>query len=130
MEVDIQMIVIAAFDIHLKDPLGGLGEKRFFQSLQRIASTGFGPQIAALIQAAAPNSRRGVVLGRQPLFLCFVAQQVHPQCTVLQLLTDGYDQRVADLGFVFDGAHKLSSPTAIFVHYSTVFVRNQGIDAM
>lgn len=37
----------------------------------------------------------------KPLFCHFVTQQVHPQRTVFQLFTDGYNQRIFYLCFVF-----------------------------
>ena len=107
VEIDIQIVIGAALDIHLKDPLGGLGEQGLLQTLQRLTAAGLLAQIGTLIQTAALDGSGGIFLGIQSLLLRFVAEQVHPQSPVLQLFPDGRQQRVLQFGFI-DNTHNVS----------------------
>ena len=88
VEIDVQVIVVTVLYIHFEHPLSRLGKQSFLQSFQRISATGLFAKVGTLLQTAAFNSRRGIFIGILALFLGFVAQQIHPQSTVLQLLTN------------------------------------------
>ena len=105
VEVDVQMIIVAAQDVHFKNPLCEFGKQRFLQALQGAASACLPPQIGTLKQSAAADGVRSVGLRIEPLFRRFVAEQVHPQRPVLQLLTDGHDQGKFHLCFIANCAH-------------------------
>jgi AraC-like DNA-binding protein len=53
MEIDVQMIVGAAQDLHFENQLGSLTKQSFLKSLQALAHTALGYQILALIQTTA-----------------------------------------------------------------------------
>ena len=128
MEVDVQMVIVAALYIHFENPLGGLGEQGFLQSLQGAAAAGFLPQQTALVQTAATDGGRGVFLRGQTFLFRLVAEQIHPQGPMLQLLTDGAEQAHFDFRFVFDchlGSSFLHIGSGSCIHYSTGLLRIQ-----
>ena len=104
-EVDGKMVVVAALDVHLKDPLGKLRKQGLFQALEGVAASGLLSEIAALVDAAAMDGVGGVFLRLEAVLFRLVGEQIHPKRPMLQLLPDGDDQGIFDPGFVFDLAH-------------------------
>ena len=59
-------------------------------------------QIAPLIQTASANRCRSIFFRRKPLFGRFITQQIHPQCTMLQLITNRSQQSVFVFRFIYN----------------------------
>ena len=105
MEIDIQVIIIAADDIHLEHLLSKKSEQRFLKSLQRLALAALLHKILPLILSASPDRIRCKILCSESVLLRFIAEQIHPQRSVLKLFPDPDNKRVLYLSFVNYPAH-------------------------
>ena len=105
--VEIQRkLVIGAFQyIHFKYKLCGLGEQSLFQAFETVGIA-FLHQVSTLGQTAALNGGTAEVLGIKPPLLCFVAEQLQPEGTMLQQCADCLQESVFVFGFVFYLTHK------------------------
>ena len=104
VKINVQIVVGAAKDLHLENQLGGFSEEGFFQPLQALTFSALLDQICTLVESTPLDGSGSILLGIEPLLFGFVAEQIHPQCTVFQLFADGLQEAVFDFGFI-DNAH-------------------------